>query len=72
MIQPKLGITDKENGIKVHDIRKEEVGRAASEMNAVQSNKKERALSPANSKEDTKDETLYSNVDSSLCSMSRD
>jgi hypothetical protein len=58
--------------IKIYDIRKEEAGRAAREMSAAQCNNKKRALSPANSEEDTKDETLYSNVDSSLCSMSRD
>ena len=57
---------------KIYDIRKEEAGRAAREMSAAQSNNKKRALSPANSEEDTKGETLYSNVDSSLCSMSRD
>ena len=57
---------------KIYDIRKEEVGRAARDINAAQSNRKQQALSPANSEEDTKGETLYSNVDSSLCSMSRD
>lgn len=57
---------------KIYDIRKEEAGRAAREMNAAQSNRKQQALSPANSEEDSKGETLYSIVDSSLCSMSRD